>query len=124
MSSSRTILVVENEVPLRETLSMLLEDAGYRVLQADDGEQAFCVLHECAGASMVLLDWSMPGMDGREFLERLRASSRWADLPVAVMTGAPERDFPGANTSVQKPFDLPELLLCLSGLVADSHRTE
>jgi CheY-like chemotaxis protein len=113
-----TLLLVDNDVDFRDGLCSLLEDEGYGVLTAADGDEALDLLAQDERVAAVLLDWWMDGMSGEEFLERLRQSNRWADLPVAVLSGSPEVNFPGATTALSKPFEVRELLACVRGLLA------
>ncbi|MFT3917061.1 MAG: response regulator [Anaeromyxobacteraceae bacterium] len=108
-----TVLVVDDEPTIAETLCMVLEMDGYRCVTASDGLQALERLPDVS-PSLVLLDVMMPVMDGREFLRRLRADARWRDLPVIVMTAAPRLAgndaLPPHQGFFQKPFDLDRLL--------------
>jgi len=81
------ILVVEDDPNHRKLARQVLEDSGHEVLSADDGEEALALLlvHDF---DVVVLDMRMPGMDGREFIRRVRTSGReFADIPIIVMTG-------------------------------------
>ena len=74
-AETATILVVDDEPAIRQVARDMLEDAGYRVWTADDGERALELL-ERGGAEvdLVVLDLTMPRMDGAEALERMRAA--------------------------------------------------
>jgi len=83
MPKSR-ILVVDDEVAIRESLRMTLEYEGYECLLAATGQEALS-LAERETPDLVLLDVKMPGMDGIDVLERLRAMNE--ALPVIVVSG-------------------------------------
>lgn len=76
-----TVLVVEDDKAVRNALSVILENRGYHVLTAIDGEQA---LSRVTQADVILLDLRLPKMDGEEFLERIRAIGNYT--PVVVMS--------------------------------------
>jgi DNA-binding response OmpR family regulator len=106
------ILVVDDDGVLRASISRILEEEGYTVDSASDG-QAALELVDSDPPDAILLDVMMPGMNGRQFLRELRSRSS-LDIPVVVMTalhGLQDRAIEyGANDLVQKPFDVDELL--------------
>ena len=102
-----TILVVEDEAALRSLIELLLEEAGYRVLTAGDGEEALAVVRrERPKIDLVLTDSIMPRLSGPELVKRLRSLDPGAR--VIQMTGYSDRDFDG--DFITKPFE-PETLL-------------
>jgi CheY-like chemotaxis protein len=81
------VLVVEDDPNHRKLARQVLEDNGHDVISADDGEEALALL-SLQDFDVVVLDMRMPGMDGREFIRRVRTSGReFADIPIIVMTG-------------------------------------
>jgi len=109
---SGRLLVVDDDPENRETLFDLLSPQGYTVTLAEDGERAL-ELADQAEFDIVLLDISMPGIDGFEVLHQLRRFQGRSELPVIMVTGLGERDHVvralegGANDYVTKPLDLP-----------------
>jgi CheY-like chemotaxis protein len=108
----RHILVVEDDAGIRDSLAELLELEGFGVTSARDGLEGLSRLRE-RRPDLILLDLFMPGLDGTQFVERLRADTANSDIPVVLMTGlGPECG--RAPTRVQavlpKPFELDELL--------------
>ncbi|HEY9420017.1 MAG TPA: sigma-54 dependent transcriptional regulator [Thermoanaerobaculia bacterium] len=107
------ILIVDDERPIRRILSVLLQERRHRVADVGSGEEALAVLPE-AKPDLALLDLKLPGMDGLETLQRLRALS--PELIVVMMTAhgtissAVEAMRRGAHDYVAKPFDNDELL--------------
>jgi chemotaxis protein histidine kinase CheA len=79
------VLLVDDSQVTREMERRLLEDAGFEVTAAGDAEEALQRLDE-QGAHCLVVDVEMPGMDGFELTERLRASERFAQLPVVVVS--------------------------------------
>jgi GAF domain-containing protein/CheY-like chemotaxis protein len=79
------ILVVDDDAELRALLRRMLEPAGYRVVEADNGRAALEHLREVT-PSVVLLDLMMPEMDGFEFAAEFRRHEAWRTIPIVVIT--------------------------------------
>jgi CheY-like chemotaxis protein len=115
-SSPGRILVVDDNEALRENLAEALQLEGYDVAVASDGHDALERLGQDASFAAVLLDLSMPGMDGRELLRHIRGDPRLASLRVVLTTG---HSGPRARTGVPadaflaKPFGVRELIAAL-----------
>ncbi|TMQ26121.1 MAG: response regulator [Candidatus Rokuibacteriota bacterium] len=82
----KRILVVDDLQYLREVQVMLLNEAGYTATAIGTASEALDRLTEIS-PDLILLDVSMPGMDGRQFLARLREAPQWKALPVILTTG-------------------------------------
>jgi putative nucleotidyltransferase with HDIG domain len=115
MDDSRsTILVADDEESLREICLEALQDAGYRVLEASNGQDALDVLH-ASNVDLVLSDMRMPVLDGMQLLERIVQEK--LDVDFLVMTGfgtietAVETMKKGALDYLPKPFDISHLML-------------
>jgi DNA-binding response OmpR family regulator len=123
--SRRTVLVVEDEEPLRTELAYQLEREGYRVVQASDGAQAL-ERFRADKPDLVLLDLMLPKLSGIEFTRIIRRES---DAPILMLTAkAGEVDKVvglelGADDYVTKPFSLRELLARVNGLVRRRERS-
>jgi two-component system alkaline phosphatase synthesis response regulator PhoP len=114
----KTILVVEDELVLTEVLSVVLEDAGYRVVAVGDGRAGLAAL-PTVQPDLVLCDVMMPLMDGRELCRRMQADSAFRDIPFVLMTAAPTVVSPADckyAALIRKPFDLDRLLDVISAL--------
>jgi CheY-like chemotaxis protein len=110
------ILVVDDNEALRENLAEALELEGYAVAVASDGHGALEHLGQDAAFAAVLLDLSMPGMDGRELLSRIRSDPRLASLRVVLTTGhsgSRARAGVPADAFLMKPFGVRELVAAL-----------
>ncbi|HTM19757.1 MAG TPA: response regulator [Kofleriaceae bacterium] len=110
--SGGKILVVDDDKLVRAAVGRVLEEEGYAVAFAVDGNDALGKL-ENERPDAILLDVMMPGMNGRQFLKALREFDR--DVPVVVMTAIHGIDSQpvfalGASDLVRKPFDADELL--------------
>jgi CheY-like chemotaxis protein len=103
----RTILVVEDEVDMRQLLDVALTRQGYAVLAARDGLEGLGLIESARPAvDAVILDLSMPGLSGEEVLEALRHTA--PALPVIISSGSevsPAR-LAGARAFLKKPYSL------------------
>jgi len=113
MSKEGRVLVVDDEPMVRETLGQMLTDEGYVVDLAVDGESALDRVR-VARPDVILLDLMMPGMNGRQFLQALRADPAYTNVPVLLMTAVHGLEVNlatlGASEVVEKPFNAEELL--------------
>jgi CheY-like chemotaxis protein len=107
---NHTVLLVEDEDDLRESMRDALELNGYVVVAAHDGQEALEELDRIEHVCLVLLDLLMPRMNGWEFFEKLRARPELQDVPVVVHTSAPSRAPAGVTRVIQKPLELARLL--------------
>jgi two-component system chemotaxis sensor kinase CheA len=111
----RRILLVEVSDVIREALKRLLEGAGYDVTEARDGAEGLR-LAEAGAFDLVSTDVMMPNMDGYELTRALRASERYRDVPIVMVTSRGEkidrvRGFDaGVDEYITKPHDRQELL--------------
>ncbi len=109
------ILVAEDESGIRKVMSRALEARNYRVELADRGDLALDMA-SVEGYDLIMLDVSMPGLDGFEVLKRLRENTLTRLVPVILVTGLGGTDNEveglgfGADDYVTKPFSLAELL--------------
>jgi DNA-binding response OmpR family regulator len=119
MNARLRILVIDDEEDIRTLLRELLERAGYSVDEAADGKAGLRQLYANAPA-LVILDVSMPDMDGYEALERIRDLS---DVPVLMLTARTQELekvrglSAGADDYVAKPFGRQELLARVQALL-------
>jgi CheY-like chemotaxis protein len=115
-TAAARILVVDDNDALRENLAEALQLEGYDAVAASDGTLALARLGDDPSVRAVLLDLSMPGMDGREVLTRIRSDPRLDGLRVVITTGHAElraRAGVAADAFLLKPFGIRELLAAL-----------
>ena len=97
-----TILIVEDDKPLRETFADFLRQVGYRVAAAENGREALaCIRKE--RPSFIFVDLVMPVMNGFELIEALRADKDLAKIPLVAVTASVETPPPG-TMFMKKPF--------------------
>ena len=107
-----TILIVEDEFDIRELLEAYLTNEGYKVIAAEDGEEALERFQD-ESPDLVLLDLLLPGLDGFQVCRAIREES---DLPVIMLTalGSEQSELKGFDLRVDdyiaKPFSMPVLL--------------
>lgn len=80
-----SILIVDDEEDVRESLKMVLETAGYKVVAKSSAVEALNYLNEKSRVKLILVDYSMPGMSGEEFLRKAWEKEQWP--PALVITG-------------------------------------
>ena len=113
-----TILVVEDDEPIRLALRELLESEGYEVVICEDGRDALEALTQLSPA-LVLTDVQMPHVDGAELCARLRADQSTVDVPIIVLTAARQLGpvVKTADAVVRKPFDIDALLAVIAQFI-------
>ena len=105
----RTVLVVDDEVDVRQLLSTYLDLQGFTVYTANNGREALSRLDEIQ-PGLILLDLMMPVMDGVEFRRRQQENPRWREIPVVCISA--KHDAPAiaetlnVEACVTKPFDI------------------
>ncbi len=104
-------LVVDDSKAIRQIERKYLEELGYYVLEASNGEEALKVLQENPDIVLILLDWHMPVMNGYEFLKKMRSMDEYSHIKVMMVTTENQQKsvidalMAGANEYLMKPFD-------------------
>jgi CheY-like chemotaxis protein len=121
----KTILVVDDEFALVESLADLLEDAGYRVVSAANGKDGF-ERAEKEKPDLIVTDFMMPIADGMELIRSVRSSPACRNMPVVMMTATSKHvalssqskaDTPRVNAFLKKPFQVDDLLDIIEDLI-------
>lgn len=115
---SHTILVVEDDDAIRESVQYFLEDEGYRVVLASNGLEALEKLEEIQCPCLIILDLFMPVMDGKGFLEKTKNKKvgKIFSIPVVLVSAAPPSSEeirevkPMVEAYIKKPVDLDGFL--------------
>lgn len=104
-----TVLIVEDEAPVRELLAELVQQMGHQALQAAHGREALAVV-EAERPDLVLADVMLPILGGLELCRRLKADPATGSIPVILMSSArrPPEEV-GAAGFLDKPFDPAEI---------------
>lgn len=108
------VLIVEDDTDLRETLSQILTDEGYRVWSAEHGRAALECLRDGSKPCLILLDLTMPVMNGWQFRAEQREDPDLAGIPVVVISAganlAAQVGPLGIRDYIRKPIQLGQLL--------------
>jgi CheY-like chemotaxis protein len=121
------ILLIEDNEMNRDMLSRRLQKQGYEVVIAVDGEEGVAKAQSEAPA-LILMDMSLPGMDGWEATRRLKSAAQTQNIPVIALTAhamADDRDkalAAGCDDFDTKPVELPRLLSKILALLGRSAR--
>jgi CheY-like chemotaxis protein len=104
------VLVVEDDPDVQLLFSETLQWAGHSVQVADNGQHALDLLTNEFSPQLILLDMSMPVMDGFTFLGRKRTIPELTDIPVIVISATAEPPIDGAYCVLRKPLDPTDLI--------------
>jgi CheY-like chemotaxis protein len=125
MTTSHLVLVADDEEDIVGLVTMIIERSGHEVVSVRDGAQALAALRR-RRPDLVVLDISMPEVDGLEVLRRIRADEETSELPVLLLSAqAQEADVrrgfaTGASAYVKKPFSPRELAKRVDELLGSS----
>lgn len=117
-----TILVIEDDTAIRDMLCFSLRHSGFSCEPFSDAEQGLVWLKNNQ-PDLILLDWMLPGIDGIEFIRRLRANDLWSAIPVIMLTAKGESEdlvkglSVGADDYVNKPFSPSELVARIKAIL-------
>lgn len=121
-SRDKTILVVEDSDDARYFMRLALENQGYLIVEAENGARAV-ELAETELPDIILMDLSLPVMDGITATEKIRASKKLDGVPIIAVTAHQETDFrtgakaAGFDAYVTKPIDIDFLGELIKGLL-------
>jgi len=110
--SSHLLLVVDDDRDVRDALSEILEEEGYRVVGVENGRAAIEYLRAGGRPSMILLDMMMPVMNGWQFRRKQQQDPSIQNIPVVMITASEERqaDLIPDDQVLAKPFPVDALL--------------
>ncbi|PYO93307.1 MAG: response regulator [Gemmatimonadetes bacterium] len=109
------VAIIEDDSEFRNMLRELLEEERYRVVAVSNGAEALETLRGDTLPNVILLDVSMPVMDGFDFLRFRNDDPQLAQVPVVLVTNAKPHERPtiGVNDVVRKPIDIDEILFAI-----------
>ncbi len=119
---SKTVLIVDDEAPIREMIAVALEMADFNYLEAADAREAHALIVD-RKPDLILLDWMLPGTSGVELARRLKKDETTAEIPVIMLTAKAEEDNKiqglevGADDYITKPFSPRELVARLKAVL-------
>jgi len=119
---SRKILVVEDETPIREMISFVLDQNGFNAIEACDIEQALAKIHE-PYPDLILLDWMLPGGTGVSLAKKLKQNEYTRNIPIIMLTARSDEDDKvkgfeaGVDDFVTKPFSPKELIARIKAVI-------
>lgn len=111
-STPACVLLVEDELPIRRFLRPAIDAAGWRLIEAETGQQGILEASQC-GPDVIILDLGLPDIDGIEVVRRVR---EWSAVPIIILSArGQEKDKiaaldAGADDYVQKPFNVGEFI--------------
>jgi len=112
----KTLLVIDDSITERQTLSMIMQKAGHHVIQAQDGQDALEKLQQGANVDLIVCDLEMPRMNGLEFIGATRQNPQLSQIPVIVLTSRTRDKYQriamelGASDYLTKPYLDQDLL--------------
>ncbi|MGH1470347.1 MAG: phosphate regulon transcriptional regulator PhoB [Cellvibrionaceae bacterium] len=118
----KTILVVDDEAPIRDMLRVALEMADYRVIEAENAQDAHSLIIDNT-PDLILLDWMLPQTSGIELARRLKRDELTSSVPIIMLTAKGEEDNKiqgletGADDYITKPFSPRELVARLKAVL-------
>lgn len=113
---SKTILVVDDSVSMRQMVTFTLKGAGFEVVEAGDGKEAVAKLNGGAKPNLVITDLNMPNMDGISLIKEIRGMAAHKFTPVLMLTTESADDkkkegqSAGATGWIVKPFNPDQML--------------
>lgn len=123
--SERRVLIVEDELAIREMMKFAFHKSDFSLLEAEDAEQAQIIIMDNR-PDLILLDWMLPGMSGLELAQQLKGDANTKDIPIIMLTARGDENDRirgldcGADDYVIKPFSPRELLARIKAVLRRS----
>lgn len=114
------VLLIEDDDDTRETMQLLLELKGFDISTASNGREGLDLLERGLEPCIILLDWMMPVMSGREFMQAVKTHPNYSKIPVLVVTAFSGQDRSIPTDHLKKPISTERLLVALSAHCATS----
>lgn len=122
VNMSRKILVVEDEAPIREMISFVLDNNGFNPVEAEDFDTAVDKVQE-PYPDLILLDWMLPGGTGVKLAKQLKRNEYTRDIPIIMLTARTDENDKvagfdaGVDDYVTKPFSPKELIARIKAVI-------
>jgi DNA-binding response OmpR family regulator len=122
MGKGKKILIVDDNLEIRKTISMRLEIENYTIITASDGEEAVSKTRD-ENPELIILDLMMPKMDGFEFCRMIKFDDKYKDIPIIALSALDKEEDRqraiknGADFCFIKPFNLDLLLVKIKDLI-------
>jgi two-component system chemotaxis response regulator CheY len=125
---AKCVLVVDDSETVRQVLQLTLSNAGFGVIEAEDGDDALNKLASAPVVDMLITDLNMPNMDGLELIRRIRADKAHRFTPIVMLTTESSEEKKragreaGASGWIVKPFKPEQLLKVVKMVLGDKSR--
>jgi len=119
--SKKGILVVDDQPGIRLLLTDILENEGYLVKTATNGKEALLILEESKDLDLIILDYKLPIIDGREVLQTIEEKN--IQIPAIIISGLAEdmveeaENYPFVKLIVQKPFNIKDVTANVKSII-------
>jgi two-component system, chemotaxis family, chemotaxis protein CheY len=113
---AKKVLIVDDSSAIRQSISFVLQQSGYEVVEANDGLDGLEKLKASGPVDLIITDVNMPNMDGISMIKKVREKEEWKFLPIIVLTTESqgskmnEGKEAGATGWIVKPFSAEKLL--------------
>lgn len=130
MARFHKVIIAEDDLSTRRTIAGLVESCGFAALESSDGERAWDLLLDNPSVELIISDIAMPRMNGRELITKLRNDSKFAELPLIVVSGVvgpheiAELIQLGASRFLAKPVHADHLRDYIRALVRPKKRAD
>ena len=116
------ILIVEDELAIRDMLQLVFKTSPFQILQAENVQMARQQM-ALQTPDLILLDWMLPGISGIDFIKQVRQKTKTRDIPIILLTARAEEDHKvkglqmGADDYITKPFSPRELIARIQSVI-------
>ena len=120
---SKRILVVDDSAAIRQSITYVLQQGGYEVIEAKDGQDGLDTLTKMEVPDLIITDVNMPNLDGIGFIRRVREQIKFKFIPIVVLTTESQGDKmnegkeAGATAWIVKPFNADKLLAVVKKVI-------
>jgi len=120
---AKRVLVVDDSAAIRQSITYVLQQGGYEVIEAKDGQDGLDVLGTIDQPDLIITDVNMPNLDGIGFIRRVRDQIKLKFVPIVVLTTESQGDKmnegkeAGATAWIVKPFSADKLLAVVKKVV-------